>query len=573
MGPAREQSLRETMKDMMSVLLRGRSGAIAVAAACLTFAVPALADTPPDAGEVLQQQKPPVLQAPPPATTVPVQTAQAPAAASGGTSVMIQSVRIVGNTLYPEAALLGVLGPIDGKSYDLAGLRAITDRLAEFYHQAGYPFAVAYLPPQTVEGGNLEIDVVEGRYGKVEASGDPALARAAQPFLGALKSGDPITNRPLERATLILNDQPGIDISPVIRPGQEVGTGDLDVLVQYADRIDGDAGIDNYGNRYIGQYQTHVNLNLNSPFLFGDQITAHALVTNQGMWFGSLGYNLPLGYDGWRGIAGYAHTYYVLGGNFSTLHANGTADVTSLGASYPIVRSQKDDLSFSGLYQHKSLHDKLDTLKFESTKSSDSLPMALRFDERDGVAGGGVAYGALTWTPGRLHLDKNLNAIDVASAHTAGSYNKLNLDLARDQYVIRSWSLYGRLSFQWANKNLDSSEKFGLGGPNGVRAYPVGEGFGDKGWLGQFEARYAMGSLSPYAFYDVGSVHYNTSPWIPAEAKQNTRTIAGTGLGARYRLQHWTFDASLAWRTVGGHPLTDTSDAIPRIWVSAIYRF
>ncbi|HEY1991104.1 MAG TPA: POTRA domain-containing protein, partial [Gammaproteobacteria bacterium] len=317
---------------------------------------------------MLQQQKPPVLQAPPPATTVPVQPAQAPAAASGGTSVLIQSVRIRGNTLYSEATLLGVLGDVGGKSYDLADLRALTDRLADFYHQAGYPFAIAYLPPQTVEGGNLEIDVVEGRYGKVEASGDPALARGAQPFLGALKPGDPITNKPLERATLLLNDQPGIDISPVIRPGQEVGTGDLDVLVQYSDRIDGDAGIDNYGNRYIGQYQTHVDLDLNSPFRFGDQITAHALVTNQGMWFGSLGYNLPLGADGWRGIASYAHTYYELGGNFSSLNANGTADVSSLGASYAVIRSQKDDLGINGLYQHKSLHDKLDTLKFESTK-------------------------------------------------------------------------------------------------------------------------------------------------------------------------------------------------------------
>jgi len=38
--------------------------------------------------------------------------------------------------------------------------------------------------------------------------------------------------------------------------------------------------------------------------------------------------------------------------------------------------------------------------------------------------------------------------------------------------------VYGRVSAQWASKNLDSSQKFGLGGPNGVRAYPSGEGYG-----------------------------------------------------------------------------------------------
>src|SRR5215472_7835939 len=91
---------RETpMREMVHVYLPARLRAIATALAWLVFALPALADTPPDAGEVLQQQKPPVLQAPPPETTVPVQAAQAPAASPGGTSVVVQSVRIRGNTL------------------------------------------------------------------------------------------------------------------------------------------------------------------------------------------------------------------------------------------------------------------------------------------------------------------------------------------------------------------------------------------------------------------------------------------------------------------------------------------
>lgn len=52
--------------------------------------------------------------------------------------------------------------------------------------------------------------------------------------------------------------------------------------------------------------------------------------------------------------------------------------------------------------------------------------------------------------------------------------------------------------------NLDSSGDFCLGGPNGVRAYPIEEGFDDAGWLAQIEARYPTGSIAPYALYDSG---------------------------------------------------------------------
>ena len=45
-------------------------------------------------------------------------------------------------------------------------------------------------------------------------------------------------------------------------------------------------------------------------------------------------------------------------------------------------------------------------------------------------------------------------------------------------------------SMQLANKNLDSSEKFTLGGIGGVRAYPSGEASGDEGRKISFDLKY-----------------------------------------------------------------------------------
>lgn len=58
----------------------------------------------------------------------------------------MQSVSIGGNTVFTEAELLAVLGDYAGKSYDLAALTALAERISAHYRNAGYPFARAYLP-------------------------------------------------------------------------------------------------------------------------------------------------------------------------------------------------------------------------------------------------------------------------------------------------------------------------------------------------------------------------------------------------------------------------------------------
>ena len=129
---------------------------------------------------------------------------------------------------------------------------ALADRITAHYRHEGYSFARAYLPKQEVTGGRLTITVLEGRYGTVRTSGEETLARPAAAFLKTLKSYDVIAQSPLERATLLLGDLPGITAFPVLRPGSARGTGDLDVAVSRSKRWDGTFSLDNHGNRYAG---------------------------------------------------------------------------------------------------------------------------------------------------------------------------------------------------------------------------------------------------------------------------------------------------------------------------------
>lgn len=210
------------------------------------------------------------------------------------------------------------------------------------------------------------------------------------------------------------------------------------------------------------------------------------------------------------------------------------------------------------------MRDEVERNNSDSKKHSSSIPVSLQFDRRDSLGGGGIVFGSLTWTSGRLNLASQAKASDLLN--TQGSFNKLNLIVVRLQATpVSGLNMYARAAAQWADGNLDSSEGFSLGGANGVRAYLSGEGSGDEGWLLQLDLRYTMGASTPYVFFDAGHTRANAEP---TAASGNPKTnIAGAGMGVRYQGEQWFADAAVAWRG-NDKPSADSQDRQPRLWVN-----
>jgi hemolysin activation/secretion protein len=530
------------------------------------ISTPIWAQQAPDAGQVLQQQQQQAPQPPRESPPLNIQTAPLADLLPGGQQVTLQSVAFAGNTVFSAQALAAVLGDLAGKSHDLAGLRGLANRISEYYRVNGYPFARAFLPPQTLEGGQLRIEVVEGRYGQVRAlSEDPQLAAQAQTLLSPLQPGAVIQSQSLERVTLLLDDLPGIRTAPVIRPGEQTGTGDLDVRIEKARPSEFDFGLDNHGNRYTGYYRVRFNGHINSRFLLGDQISFNFLRANNVMYLGSVGYSFPVGVPGWRAAFSYSRTHYDIGQELAASQADGDAGVLAGTISYAWLRSQKSNLTLSAGLQHKRLTDS--NLAGKQTKSSLTVPFSLQFDHRDSLGGGGITFGSASWTPGRVRLDP----LDTDRLQTRGNFHKLNLDVARLQALGKGLNLYARASTQHANQNLDSSEDMSLAGASGVRAYPVGEISGDEGWTTQIELRYTTQGYTPYVFYDHGSLRTNRTD---VDGTSRKRTLAGAGVGLRYQRNGWNTDVAMAWRSQGGRAADlNERDAQPRVWVSVRYHF
>jgi len=194
--------------------------------------------------------------------------------------------------------------------------------------------------------------------------------------------------------------------------------------------------------------------------------------------------------------------------------------------------------------------------------------------------GGGLNAYAATITYGDLGIapPSVLQADQTTGHHTYGHFTKYNVDARRLQRLTDRANVLVSFSGQKATKNLASAEKFSLGGPNGVRAFPVGEATGDIGMIATAEGRYIVpgfkifgGDFTVLAFYDHGWARINETP-IPADT-ENNRSLGGAGVGVSAGQDgNFIVRANMAWRT-HGEVESDPAKRTPYVWVQAVKWF
>jgi hemolysin activation/secretion protein len=148
--------------------------------------------------------------------------------------------------------------------------------------------------------------------------------------------------------------------------------------------------------------------------------------------------------------------------------------------------------------------------------------------------------------------------------------------------------LYTGVSGQFANTNLDSGEKFSLGGPTALRAYSGGEASGDEGWLANVELRYelpafALGQPRLVGFYDVGGIklHKDTRNLsIQTATGRNDYSLSGFGIGAELGKAD-LYQLRLVWaKKIGDNPgrtitgmNSDGRDLDNQFWLQGAFWF
>ncbi|MDB5244071.1 MAG: ShlB/FhaC/HecB family hemolysin secretion/activation protein [Spirosoma sp.] len=510
----------------------------------------------PDAGQVLRDlnQAPPAL-AP---QAVPLQRIEpAPDAAKATESrAIVRSIVITGNSEIPLAELQPLVAGLVGKEQSVTQLNAAARRITLYYRSKGFAVARGYLPVQDITDGRVTIAVIEGRIASHKIANQSLLSDAtASAYLADLKDGDVIRGEQIDRGLLLLQDTPGVSTSrATLQPGASPGTSELLIEVKPGQRVFGNVTTDQYGSRYTGEYRVAGGLNIASPLGLGDLLSFNALTSGSNLNYSRLAYQIPVGSDGLRVGIAYSDLRYKLGREFASLDAFGTANSTTLFAAYPFLRSQFRNLSGTLSYEDKKTVDNVGATATVTPKKTGVASLGLTGNLQDSLWGGGFNSIDLSYISGKLDIQSpTALLIDSLSARTNGSYSKVTYGASRLQRITNDTLVWFALTSQQAGKNLDSSEKFSLGGPSGVRAYPQGEASGDEGYKATIELRQAlMPNLQGTLFYDMGTVRINKSTFGPAAS--NSRNLAGAGIGLNATLALVQLRAALAWRVDGGLP-------------------
>ena len=549
-----------------------------LAAPLLAASGAAFAQRPPDAGRQIQQIPPsPNLGKAEPNIRIE-RNGTARDTAPAGPAIHVSALRLTGQTLFTESTLIAATGFKPGSELTLANLRDTAAKIASYYNNHGYPLAQAYLPAQDIADGIVTIAVIEGRYGRIELRNQARLSDGvAQGMLHGLHSGDVVATAPLERRLLLLSDIPGVAVNSTLAPGTLVGTSDLSVNLVPDRRVTGAIEADNAGNRYTGAYRGGGTVNFNNPTGHGDVISLRVLASTEGLIYGRAAYQAQVGVAT-VGVA-YAHIDYELGREFKSLDASGTADIASLYASYPLIRSRNSNLYLLGAADAKWFNDKQGLTSSETRRTTRALGAGLSGDFRDDFGGGGWSTYAIGVTLGDLDIRSLADRlVDAATARSNGHYAVLRASASRLQQVAGPLSLYAAARGQLASKNLDSSEKMELGGAYGVRAYPEGESYGDEGYVATVEARLLLpplpeaipGRVQFFGFVDVGAVTFAKNPWFIGPNSAH-RSAYGAGL-IWSAPNNFIVKATYA-RKLGDQAATSAPDRSGRVWIQLVKLF
>ena len=503
----------------------------------LSGSVWAQSPTPPGAGALLNQmeQARPTLA---PKTIPPVTgESRSPASRpkdSTGVEVTLKDVQFEGNQLLSSQRLREAVAHSLGRPLKFSELQDIAVEVAQTYREAGWVVR-AYLPQQDLSAGVLLVKVVEARFGGVRFSGQEHASVPLQVLSDRASSAQavdqPIRLPSIERSGLLMEDLPGMGVTTSLVPGPQDNQSSLLVNITSKPRWGGDVGIDNMGSPATGTRRTVANLNFLSPASLGDQLGinfAHTAGSN----YLRLGYTLPVGSDGWRlGVNASDMNYKLVAPEFLSIAGHGQSTTQGLEASYPLLRSRMRNLNLTASVDRKSFANYA-AGELTSQYSTHTFTAGFSGYAVDTWSGTGVSIASVSLTTGKVNLDGSpTQAADESTGQTQGSFNKLKYVLSRQQALTDKTTLSLTLMGQQASKNLDSSEKFFLGGGAGVRAFPSGEGGGSEGNMLNVEWRWMPRSDVSFAtFVDWGRVRVNKYNDYPGAPTLNQFDLKGGGL-------------------------------------------
>lgn len=452
-------------------------------------------------------------------------------------ALRLAGFKLSGNQRLSSSVVLAELRPWVGQLITQDNLLKATEKISALY-QANGLLAVAEMPAQDLTAGWAEIKIIEAKFsGAVVEDPQGQLANTSLPLKMVERvqpKNEAVYLPALDQAAALMAEIPGVETKLSLRPGDKPGETQAVTTILPGKAVEGAIAIDNAGARATGERRESGKVTLNNPLKIGDAVSAQVL-HSEGLIYQKYNYSLPVGAAGWRaGVNASALQYKVVSSEFANLNARGPSSSQGVDLTIPWVRDNLSNVSLQLAYDQKKFkNEAIDVV--QSNYSGNALTAYLEANRNNG--NGAETSGSVQWVNGNIDLSNSTAAhqlSDASTLKTEGNYNKVRLALTHKQDINAHNTLVISAQSQWANKNLDGSERFYLGGMQGVRAYPTNEAGGSLGqlmtleWQKHFNLN--QNRWTAAGFYDTGRVTVNKNNDFTGAASPNQYSLSGAGI-------------------------------------------
>jgi hemolysin activation/secretion protein len=471
--------------------------------------------------------------------------------ASGQTGEMtfeIKAFEVTGNSLFTDDQVRAAVVLFTGTDRTVEDVEQARDALEKKYHEAGYPAVMVNIPEQTLQGGIVKLQVIESRIGRVKVTGNRYFTMdKVLRDLPSFTPGSVLYLPQVQKEIAWLNRSQDFKVDPVMSPGREAGTIDVELKVEDHLPLHGYLELNNRATHDTSE------LRLNAMFHYDNlwqrehslslQFQTSPLKRKEVRAI-SWSYALPSPWekdDQWALYGIWSDSDTAFGEGFSVV-GKGTIFGTRYITLLPDYRLYTHTLTLG--VDYKSITQITSQAGSAEAQEADSAPVQyvpLTISYSSSLPdewGGMTAFSA--GLNMNLRSSGSQNAKFEYSRYMAqANYLAVTASVQRKQKLPLSMNLVATVDGQLSDQPLVSSEQYTAGGMASVRGYKETEVLGDSALHGMFELifpdsfeRWVTGGrfqMSPFLFYDFATLAIKE----PLPGQDDGVRISGTGAGVR----------------------------------------
>lgn len=411
-------------------------------------------------------------------------------------TIRITGFNVTGSTVFSQQqlneAVTKAIGPVptEGRQITLSELFQARSAITELYTSNGYITSGAYIPPQKLEGGVVEIRVVEGRLEDIRVTGTQKLEPGYVSSRIGIATQAPLNRDRLLEALQLLQLNPLIgSISAELSAGSRAGTSLLEIRVTEADSSYVTFTFDNQRVPSVGSLRGQITGVEQNLLGFGDTISV-SFTKTAGSNALDFGYTIPVSpYNTTISFNAGVSASDVIEKPFDILDIHSESNYFDITARHPLIQTPTQELALGLTFGRRTTKTTLlGDIPFPSQGADlegRTTETVLRFFQEYTKRSSQAVFAA------RSQFNFGLPLLGATQNEEPPDTNFFAWRLQTQwvRLLAPDTLLLLRGDLQLADRPLLPIEQFGLGGALTVRGYRQDLLLTDNGLFGSAEVR------------------------------------------------------------------------------------